>query len=103
MIATFAAQFAGGAAGWGFEDAEHCVAVDHQLRHVGNGRWVVGLAVRAGDEGHEATERFGVVEQLGQAVEGVRVVAGNPHRVGGGCCQKALGPFSIRLMVTPRM
>ena len=47
------------------EDAEHRVAVDDQLREVGDGRGVVGLAAGAGDESHEVAERLGVVEQLG--------------------------------------
>ena len=119
QIPALAAQLAGGglrgvAAGRGLqdshllqrhavlvEDAEHRVAVDDQLREVGNGRGVVGLAAGAGDEGHEVAERFGVVEQLpqlhadprrvehahverqqlGQAVERAGVVAGEPDRV----------------------
>lgn len=41
------------------EDPQHRVAVDDQLREVGDGRSVVGLAARAGDEGHGSTGRTG--------------------------------------------
>ena len=81
---------------------EHGVAVHDQARDVGHGRGPVLLLAGTGHAGHEVAQRLGVVgqlpelhadpgrvehahverEQTRQAVQGARVVAGEPHRVG---------------------
>jgi len=84
------------------EDAEHRVAVQDQPRDVGDRRGVAFHLDAAGHACHEVTERLAEVEQLAQfhadpggvddahveaqdlaqSVEGARIDAGQPHRVG---------------------
>ena len=86
------------------KDAEHAVAVDDQIGDVSHGRRVGLLLARTGYEGHEIAERLGVVnqlaqfhadpgrvknahverQQLGQTIEGTRVIARKPHRIRAG-------------------